>query len=123
MISKVEEHDTLGGLRSSVPGGKCPQTTWNEARFGNTKEETTGNERAIVVLPRLEDTDDTKEEKLKGEPLSGANSVQEHVGWDFKKHDTEREHLLANVELILGNPDILEEIVGQGVGDVSSIEF
>ena len=123
LVAKVEEHDTLGSLGSCVPSGQSPETTGDESGFGDTEEETTDDEGGVVVLPRLEDTDDTEEEQLESEPLSGTNTIQDHVGGDLEQHNTERQHLLTNIELILGDVDILEEVVGKSVGDVTTIEF
>lgn len=60
---------------------------------------------------------------MKREPLAGTHAVEDHVGWDFEKHDTERKHLLSDIELILGDLEILEEVVGECVRDVTTIEF
>lgn len=63
-------------------------------------------------MPGLEDTDNTKEEELKGEPLSRTNPIKDHVGGNLEKNNAQREHLLTNVELILSDPDIFEEVIG-----------
>lgn len=123
LVTKVEEHDALGRLSARVPGRERPETAGNETRLGDTKQQTGGNEGAIAVLESLEGRDGAEEEELQGEPLAGADAVENHVGWDFEEHDAERQHLLTDVELILGDADILEEAVGDGVGDVSTIEL
>ena len=74
-------------------------------------------------MESLEGADDTEEEELESEPLSWADSVEDHVGRDFEKHDTQGEHLLADVELVLGDADIFHEVVCDGVGDVTSVKF
>ena len=50
-------------------------------------------------------------------------TVEDHVGRDLEKHDTQREHLLADVELVLGDADIFHEVVRDGVGNVTSVKF
>lgn len=123
LVTKVEEHNALGRLSARVPGRERPETAGNETGLGDTKQQTGGNEGAIAVLESLEGRDGAEEEELQGEPLAGADAVENHVGWDFEEHDAERQHLLTDVELILGDADILEEGVGDGVGDVSTIEL
>lgn len=89
LIPEVEEHDSLRSFFPCVPSGKSPKSTWDEARFGHSKEESTSNERVVAVLESLESADCAEEEELESEPLSGADSVQNHVGGDFEKDDPE----------------------------------
>jgi hypothetical protein len=60
-------------------------------------------------LERLESTDSTEEEELKCQPFSRTNKVEDHVRGDLKENDTERQHLLTDVELVLCDTNILEE--------------
>ena len=41
----------------------------------------------------------------------------------FEEDDAEREHLLANIELILSDMNIAQEVVGKGIGNVATVEF
>jgi len=41
----------------------------------------------------------------------------------FEEDDAEREHLLANIELILSDMDIAQEVVGEGISDIATVEF
>lgn len=41
----------------------------------------------------------------------------------FEQDDTEREHLLAHIELILSDMDIAQKVVGEGIGNVATVEF
>jgi hypothetical protein len=68
---------------------------------------------------------------LAADPQGRSNAVQDEVAGDlqllvhcsppccrstyFKQDDSERQQLLARVELVLGNADILEEVVREGV--------
>tara|TARA_R110002060_G_scaffold58213_1_gene68283 strand:- start:314 stop:562 length:249 start_codon:yes stop_codon:yes gene_type:complete len=74
-------------------------------------------------LESLECADSSKEEELQCEPLSGTDSVKDHVGGDFEEDDAEGEHLLADIELILSDVHIFEEVVCESVGDIATIEF
>jgi hypothetical protein len=74
-------------------------------------------------LPGLECADGTEEEKLECEPLAGPNTVESHVCRDLEQHDTKREHLLTDVELVLIDADVFEEVVRDGIGDVTTIEL
>lgn len=123
LVAEVEDHDTLSRLASGVPGGQGPETTRNEARLGDTEQESSGDEGAIVVLESLEGGDGTEEEELESEPLAGTDPVEDHVGGNLEQHNTEGQHLLTNVELILGDLDILEEAVGESVGNIATIKF
>lgn len=60
---------------------------------------------------------------MEGEPLAGADSVEDHVGGDFEEDDAKGEHLLADIELVLGDADIFHEVISQGVGNVTPIEL
>jgi hypothetical protein len=71
----------------------------------------------------LEGADGAEEEQLKREPLAGADTVEGHVRRDLEEHDAERKHLLAHVELILSDADILEEVVCESIRDVATIEL
>jgi hypothetical protein len=62
-------------------------------------------------------------EEVECELPARADAIQNHVSGDFEQHDPRREHLLANVELALRDADIFYELVGDGVGDVVSVEF
>jgi hypothetical protein len=75
------------------------------------------------VLEGLKGADGAEKEELQCEPLARPDAVQDHVGRDLKQHDAQREHLLADVELVLGDADIFHEAVGDGVGNVASVEF
>ena len=123
LVSKVEEHDTLRRLAACVPGRQRPETTGDEARLGHAEEETGGDEGAVVVLEGLEGGNGAEEEELQSEPLSGADAVQDHVGGNLEEDDAEGEHLLADVELVLGDANFLHEVVGQGIGNVTAIEL
>lgn len=123
LVTKVEEHDSLGSLAPCVPGRKSPETTWDETRLRHSQEETSSDEGGVVGLEGLECADGAEEEELESEPLAGANSVEDHVGRNLEQDNTQGEHLLANVELILCDTDIVHKLVCEGVRNVSSIEF
>jgi len=123
LITEVKEHDSLGSLLACIPSTERPKTTRNKSRLGNSKQEASRYERTIVILEGLEGTDCTKEEELGSQPLAWTHAVEDHVARDLEKDDTKGEHLLADVELVLSNADVLKEVVCQGIGDVSSIEF
>lgn len=123
LVTKVEEHDTFGGFLAGIPSREGPETTGDETRLSNTEEESSRDEGSVVVLESLEGTDGAEEEELQGQPLAGADTVEDHVGGDLEEHDAQREHLLADVELVLRDVDILHEVVGDGIGNVASIEL
>lgn len=123
LVAKVKDHDALGRLGAGVPGRHGPETAGNETRFGDAEEETGDDEGGIIVLPCLEGRDDAEEEQLEGQPFTRPDTVQAHVGGDFGEHDAQRQHLLADVELVLRDADILEEGAGDGVGNVSTVKF
>lgn len=123
MVAKVEEHDALGSLLSGIPSGQGPETTRDEARLGNSQKESGRDERTVAVLEGLEGADSAEEEELEGQPLARADAVENHVGGNLKEHDAQREHLLADVELVLVDSDFLHEVIGDGVGDVAAIEL
>ena len=60
---------------------------------------------------------------MKCEPLAGANTVKRHVCRDLEQHDAEREHLLTDIKLILIDADVMEEVVSDGIGDVTTIKL
>jgi hypothetical protein len=72
-------------------------------------------------LECLESTDSAEEEQLKRQPFARANPVQNHVGRDLKENNTERQHLLTDIELVLGDTDIFEEICGEGALALSTM--
>lgn len=74
-------------------------------------------------MESLEGADGTEEEELESEPLSWAESVEDRVGRECEKYDTQLEHLLADVGLVLLDADIFHEVVRDGVGDVTSVKF
>lgn len=123
LVAEVEEHDTLGGLLSGVPSRESPETTGNEPRLGHAQEESSSDEGTIAVLEGLEGTDGAEEEQLEGEPLARADAVEDHVGGNFEEDNTEGQHLLTDVELVLSDADILHEVVGDGIGNVTSIKL
>lgn len=123
LVTKVEEHDSLGSLAPCVPGRESPETTGDETRLCNSQEEASRDEGGVVGLEGLESADGAEEEELESEPLAGANSVEDHVGRNLEQDNTQGEHLLANIELILCDADILHKLVCDGVRNVSSIEF
>lgn len=123
MVAKVEEHDAFRSLLAGIPGRQGPETTGDEARLGNSQKESGRDERTVAVLEGLEGADGAEEEELEGQPLAGADAVENHVGGNLEEHDAEREHLLANIELILVDSDFLHEVIGDGVGNVASIEL
>lgn len=123
LVAKVENHDTFRGLLASVPGRQRPETTRNVAGFSYSEKESCGNKRPVALHERLEGTDDTKQEQLQSEPFSRADPVERHVCRYFEEDDTQREHLLANIKLVLRDANIFPEIVREGVGNVASVEF
>jgi hypothetical protein len=60
---------------------------------------------------------------LKCEPLTRANTVERHICRNLEQHDTKREHLLTDVELVLIDADVFEEVVRDGIGDVTTIKL
>ncbi len=123
LVAKVEDHDTFCRFLSGVPRREGPQSTRNKTGLGHTQEEARGDENAITFLERLEGADRAEEEELKREPFARADPVEDHVGRDLEQHDPQREHLLADVELVLGDADIFHEVVRDGVGNVPSVEL
>ncbi len=71
----------------------------------------------------MEGADDAKEEELQRQPLARADAVQDHARRDLEDHNAQRQHLLADVELVPHNANVLEEVVSQGVGDVATVKF
>jgi len=123
LIAKVKDHDTLGGLVSRVPGGERPEATRDKPRLSYAQDKAGGNESAVPVLEGLECADDAEEEELQGKPLARSNTVENHVGGDFSQNNAERQHLLADIELILINAHIFHELVRDGIGHVSSVQL
>lgn len=123
LVTEVKEHDTLGSLIARVPGRKRPQAARNETRLGNSEQESGRDEGAIAVLESLKGRNEAEQEELQSKPLSRPDAVQDHVGWDLKEHDAQRQHLLANVELVLCDPDILHELVSDSISDVATVEL
>lgn len=121
LVAKVEEHDPLGGLTAGVPRRQGPQSAGDVSRLGDAEEETRRDERPVVGLEGLEGGYQSEEEQLEREPSTGPDAVEDHVGRDLEEDDTEREHLLPDVELVLGDTEILEEAIGERVGDVASV--
>ena len=87
LVAEVEEHNSFRGLRARVPRRQRPQTARNKPRFSHAQEKTGGDEGAVAVLKGLEGADGAEEEELQGEPFSGADAVENHVGGDFEEHD------------------------------------
>lgn len=75
------------------------------------------------MLEGLEKAHEAEEEQLEGQPLAGPDSVQDHVGRDLEEHNSQREHLLADIELVLVDADILHELVCNGICNVSSVKL
>lgn len=69
----------------------------------------------------MERADDPEEEQLESEPLARSDPVEDHVGRDLKEDDPEREHLLADVKLVLVDPDVFHKVVRERVGNVASV--
>ncbi len=123
LVAKVEDHHALGRLRARIPRRQRPQAAGDEAGLGHAQQEARGDEHAVALLEGLEGADGAEEEQLQRQPLARADAVQDHVGRDFEQHDAQREHLLADVELVLRHANVLHEVVGEGVGNVPSVEF
>lgn len=121
LVTKVEEHDPLGGLASGVPRRQGPQPAGNVPRLGDAQQEACRDERAVVGLEGLERGDQSEEKQLEREPPTRADAVQNHIGRDLEEDDPEREHLLADIELVLGDTEVFEESVGERVGDVAPV--
>lgn len=100
-----------------------PESTRNVSRLGDAQDKSRRDEGSVVVLERLERANQTEQEQLQGEPPAGPNPVEDHIGRDLEQDDTQRQHLLPNVELVLGDADFLHEVVRDGVANVSAIEF
>lgn len=92
----------------------------------------------------MEGADQAKRNDLCTEPFSWAELVEQHIGWDFQEDDAGGQQLLADVELILRDADILEleateisagsherthsakgthKVVREGIGDVASVKL
>lgn len=123
LVSEVEEHNSLGSLLTSVPRRKSPKAARNETGLSNAKQEPRCDEGAVVILECLEGTDSAKKEELQRQPLARADAVEDHVGWNLEEYYAKRKHLLADVELVLCDADILHEVISKGVSDIASIEF
>lgn len=79
LVAKVEDHDTFGCLFAGIPSRYGPQASRDKSRFCKSEQEASGDERAVIILEGLKGTDDAEEEELQCQPLSRANSVQDHV--------------------------------------------
>lgn len=123
LITEVKEHDSFSSLLACVPSTECPKSTRNKSRLGNPKQKSSRHEGTVVILEGLEGTDCTEEEELDSQPLPWTDAVEDHVARYLEEHDAQGEHLLADVELVLGYADVDKEIVCQGIGNISSIEF
>lgn len=123
LVTEVKEHDSFSSLLASIPSTECPKPTRNKSRLGNSKQESSRHEGTVVILEGLEGTDCTEEEELDRQPLAWTDAVENHVARYLEEDDTEGEHLLADVELVLGYADVDKEVVCQGIGNVSSIEL
>ncbi len=123
LVPEVKDHDSLRGFLPGVPRREGPQPARNEARLGHSQEESGGDERAIAFLKGLEDADRSEQKELERQPFSWADPVEDHVRGNLEQHDAQGQHLLADVELVLVDADIFHELVGDGVGDVPSVQF
>ena len=123
LITKVKDDDSLSCFGTGIPGREGPETAGNKARFSDTKEEARDQKRPITLLEGLEGTDGAKQENLQSKPFTGAHAIEDHVRRDLSEHDAKGEQLLADVELILVDANIFHEFVGNGIGNVSTIEL
>jgi len=41
----------------------------------------------------------------------------------LEENNAERQHLLADIELVLSDADITEEVVGKGIGNVATVKL
>jgi hypothetical protein len=41
----------------------------------------------------------------------------------FKQNDTQRQHLLPHVELVLADANVFEKVVRERIGNVSTVQF
>lgn len=96
---RATHHHSLRGLLPGIPCRQRPQPARDEARLRHAKEEATGDEGAIAILEGLERADGAEEEQLERQPFPGPDAVEDHVGGDLEEDDTQREHLLTDVEL------------------------
>ena len=69
----------------------------------------------------LERADDSEEEQLQCKPFTRPYPIEDHVGRDFKEDDPEGKHLLADIELVLSDADVLHKVVGKRIRDVATI--
>lgn len=53
----------------------------------------------------------------------GTNNLQAIVGRDLEQDDAEVQERLARVELVLCDPYVFQEAIGESVGDVSAFEL
>jgi hypothetical protein len=60
---------------------------------------------------------------LESQPPGRTNAVESHVGGKLEQHNAERHELLAHIELVLGDVDILHEIISEGVGYIALVEL
>ena len=60
---------------------------------------------------------------MKSQPPGRTNAVENHVGGELEHHDAERHKLLAHVELVLGDSDILHEVVRKSVANIALVKF
>jgi hypothetical protein len=59
-------------------------------------------------LKRLECADGAEEEELECEPFAWADTIKGHVGWDLEEHNSQGQHLLTDVELILCDANVFQ---------------
>ena len=123
MVSKVEDNNAFGRFLPGVPRRESPQSTGDKPGFGDAKEKASEHEDTVALLKGLEGADSAKEEELKSEPLSRADPVEDHVGRNFGEDNAEREHLLADIELVLVDTDITHEVVRDSIGNVSAVKL
>ena len=71
----------------------------------------------------MEGRDGAEKEQLQRQPLARAHPVQDHVGRDLKEDNSKRKHLLADIELVLRDADVLSEVVGDCIGHVAAVQF
>ena len=67
--------------------------------------------------------DDAPGNHLDGNPTVGAESFGDELGWQFGAEKAEEEDCLARVVVVRVHVQVVEHVVGQGLGDVAAIEL
>ena len=123
LVGDPEEAEADGQFKARVKIAEVEDVVGDESPFQHSQQCSTSEEGRATAEESLHAGDEAPGNHLDRNPTIGTKLFGNQLGWQFGAEEADVEDRLARIEIVRVHFEIVEHVIGQGLGDVAAVEL